>query len=59
MTQNWNHFICPRCSHDFYAQNISVTCDGCGLKFDISSSRTCRIPRSTKNIIAPEIKKEK
>ena len=37
-----NHFICPNCGHDFYAEGAYAVCDACQLTFDASQSRTCK-----------------
>lgn len=36
-----NHFICPVCGHDFYAEGKSVACDACQCCFYASQSKTC------------------
>jgi len=35
-----NHFICPTCGHDFYAEGASVLCDACQCCFYASQSKT-------------------
>jgi hypothetical protein len=42
---NLNHFTCPNCGHDFYADNAYATCDACSCFFYAGESRTCQ-PRS-------------
>lgn len=37
-----NHFVCPNCGHDFYAEGGYATCDGCQVPFYVSQSQTCR-----------------
>ncbi len=39
-----NHFICPVCSHDFYAEGACVKCDACQCCFYASQSLTCHAP---------------
>ena len=39
-----NHFICPRCGHDFYDTGAYTTCDACHTFFYASQSRTCQAP---------------
>jgi hypothetical protein len=39
-----NHFICPICGHDFYAEAACVRCDACGCNFYASQSKTSRFP---------------
>lgn len=38
---NLNHFICPRCGHDFHTDCAYATCDACGCFFYASQSKTC------------------
>lgn len=35
-----NHFVCPSCSHDFYAEGASVKCDACQCCFYALGSKT-------------------
>ena len=35
-----NHFICPNCGHDFYADAAYATCDACQLCFYAAQSLT-------------------
>jgi len=35
-----NHFICPNCGHDFYAEGVCVMCDACNCVFYASDSKT-------------------
>lgn len=37
-----NHFICPTCGHDFYAEGVCVACDACNTNFYASQSRTSK-----------------
>lgn len=37
---NLNHFICPNCRHDFYAEAAYATCDACQTFFYVSQSMT-------------------
>lgn len=41
MSVKLNHFICPRCGHDFYAEGAYAMCDGCQAVFYVAQSRTC------------------
>jgi hypothetical protein len=36
-----NHFICPLCGHDFYADAAYATCDACQCCFYATHSQTC------------------
>jgi hypothetical protein len=42
-SKNLNHYMCPKCCHDFYSYETVITCDACGTTFRASDSRTCRI----------------
>lgn len=45
-----NHFICPNCGHDFYAEGACVSCDACNCIFYASQSRIInRFMRSQTN----------
>ncbi len=50
-----NHFICPRCGHDFYATGAYATCDACQTFFYASQSRTCNLADKTFTINAPQL----
>ena len=41
-----NHFICPNCGHDFYAEGSCVSCDACQCNFYASQSMTCNQRKS-------------
>jgi predicted amidophosphoribosyltransferase len=41
MSLKLNHFICPNCGHDFYAEGAHATCDGCQTHFYVANSQTC------------------
>lgn len=47
MSIKLNHFICPRCGHDFYAEGAYATCDGCQTVFYASQSKTCSLPHTS------------
>jgi predicted amidophosphoribosyltransferase len=47
MSLKLNHFICPNCGHDFYAEGASVACDACQCCFYASQSHTCNLPKTT------------
>jgi hypothetical protein len=38
-----NHFICPNCGHDFYADSNHATCDACQYFFYVAQSKTCSL----------------
>ncbi len=42
-----NHFICPNCGHDFYAEGASVKCDACQrfpyASESLTSKSTCLV----------------
>lgn len=42
MSMKLNHFICPNCGHDFYAEGAHATCDGCQTHFYVAQSQTCQ-----------------
>lgn len=44
MSLKLNHFVCPGCGHDFYAEGAYATCDGCQTTFYAAQSRTCNPP---------------
>lgn len=50
-----NHFICPNCNHDFYAEGAYATCDACNTFFYAAQSRTCNHNQVTKPIIVKPI----
>lgn len=43
MNSKMNHFVCPRCGHDFYDDAAYSTCDACQTFFYVSQSRTCQL----------------
>lgn len=38
-----NHFICPKCGHDFYNKCAYATCDACNTFFYAAQSLTCNV----------------
>lgn len=39
---NFNHFICPTCGHDFFANGAYATCDACQTFFYAAQSLTVK-----------------
>ena len=53
-----NHFICPRCGHDFYTDCAYGICDACQTMFYAGSSKTSKPPPSSIKIFSGKIKNE-
>jgi uncharacterized Zn finger protein (UPF0148 family) len=55
-----NHFICPQCGHDFFAEGGCVSCDACQCNFYASQSKTCKLSSAIiKHMEAEALEEEK